>query len=168
MAVRWRGGQGQSYRVLVCNDFFPLSIAFRAAEATGIPRPVARKTDTAQASETLLPELLPLGKRRDSSAGWEDASSRVTCIPWELHCRARRGPVRAWVWGVRGLFGFSSFPGSSRLGREGCLPASHVAGRRWPWPRTWALLALPCCLHSLLALPPQTDVKVHGVPCSCK
>lgn len=28
--------------------------------------------------------------------------------------------------------------------------------------------SLPCCLHPLPVLPPQADVRVHGVPCSCK
>lgn len=64
-----------------------------------MPRSVAQKMDTAQASETLLPELLPCGKGRDSPAGWEGAGSRAMGIP--RGPRRRAGLGRAWVVRLR-------------------------------------------------------------------
>lgn len=92
--------------------FFLLYIASQAGETMGIPRPVAQKMDTAQASEMWLPEPLLLGKRRDLPAGWEGAGSRATQDPWVLY-----------LWGMRGLFSSISFPSSSCFSRRAaCLP----------------------------------------------
>ena len=65
-------------------------------------------------------------------------------VPWGLRRCALRGRVR----GVRGSGTCVAHSAPARVSawRAACLPASHVAGRRWPWPRTRA----PC-----LALPPS-------------
>lgn len=115
-------------------NFFPFPSPFEPERPRGSPGQRHKKRIRLRPEKRCLPELLHLGKRRDSPAGWEGAGSGAACIPWELHCRGRTGSGtrvglgHAWVWGVRGSFGSGSFPGSSYLGREGCLPACLPRG----------------------------------------
>lgn len=160
--------QGQFYRALVYDDlFFPFPSLFGLGRPWGSPGQLHKRWIQLRSVKRCCQSCSSLEREGIHLRGGQVPSSSPpilrSCIAVPRWVQGCVGLRRMWRVGLRLTAGqLQSWQG----GLPTCLPrgGQEVAvAEALGAPRLAA-----CCLRTLPALPPQTDGKVHGVPCSCK